>query len=83
MNAVIYARYSSDSQREESIEGQIRECTEYAQRNNITILNTYIVNVKPEASRQRSQALLQFSFRWTSSEVARSLKNSRLYQSFS
>jgi len=42
MNAVIYARYSSDSQREESIEGQIRECTEYAQRNNITILNTYI-----------------------------------------
>ena len=28
MNAVIYARYSSDSQREESIEGQIRECTE-------------------------------------------------------
>lgn len=27
MKAVIYARYSSDSQREESIEGQIRECT--------------------------------------------------------
>ena len=32
MKAVIYARYSSDSQREESIEGQIRECTEYANR---------------------------------------------------
>ena len=28
MTAVIYARYSSDNQREESIEGQIRECTE-------------------------------------------------------
>ena len=27
MKAVIYARYSSDNQREESIEGQIRECT--------------------------------------------------------
>ena len=26
MNSVIYARYPSDSQREESIEGQIREC---------------------------------------------------------
>lgn len=26
MKAVIYARYSSDNQREESIEGQIREC---------------------------------------------------------
>jgi hypothetical protein len=42
MNAVIYARYSSDSQREESIEGQIRECTEYAKRNGITVLGTYI-----------------------------------------
>ena len=30
MTAVIYARYSSDNQREESIEGQIRECTAYA-----------------------------------------------------
>ena len=29
MKAVIYARYSSDNQREESIEGQIRECNEY------------------------------------------------------
>ena len=33
MTAVIYARYSSDNQREESIEGQIRECTAYAERN--------------------------------------------------
>ncbi len=30
MKAVIYARYSSDNQREESIEGQLRECKEYA-----------------------------------------------------
>ena len=28
MKGVIYARYSSDNQREESIEGQIRENTE-------------------------------------------------------
>lgn len=42
MKAVIYARYSSDSQREESIEGQIRECTEYAQHNGITVLAHYI-----------------------------------------
>ena len=26
MKAVIYARYSSDNQREESIDGQLREC---------------------------------------------------------
>lgn len=42
MNGVIYARYSSDNQREESIEGQLRECKEYAERNGITILGTYI-----------------------------------------
>ena len=42
MNAVIYARYSSDNQREESIEGQLRECKEFAEKNGMKILNTYI-----------------------------------------
>ena len=42
MKAVIYARYSSDNQREESIEGQLRECTDYCKKNDITILRTYI-----------------------------------------
>ena len=42
MTAVIYARYSTDSQREESIEGQIRECTAYAEKNGITIVKHYI-----------------------------------------
>ena len=42
MNAVIYARYSSDNQREESIEGQLRECKEYADQNGITVVRTYI-----------------------------------------
>ena len=41
-SAVIYARYSSDNQSEQSIEGQLRVCEEYAQRNNILILGTYI-----------------------------------------
>ena len=41
MRGVIYARYSSDGQREESIEGQLRECKEYAERHNITIVSTY------------------------------------------
>ncbi len=39
---VIYARYSSDSQTEQSIEGQMRVCEEYAKKNNIVILGTYI-----------------------------------------
>lgn len=42
MNAVIYARYSCDNQREESIEGQLRECRAFAERNNYTLIDTYI-----------------------------------------
>ena len=42
MNAVIYARYSSSNQREESIEGQIRICTEYAKKKGYKITNQYI-----------------------------------------
>ena len=40
--AVIYARYSSDSQTEQSIEGQLRVCQEYARTHDMIILNTYI-----------------------------------------
>ncbi|MBQ4443277.1 MAG: recombinase family protein [Clostridia bacterium] len=40
--AVIYARYSSDSQTEQSIEGQLRVCKEYAKNNNILVVDTYI-----------------------------------------
>lgn len=42
MKAVIYARYSSENQREESIEGQLRECTAYCKKNDITIVRSYI-----------------------------------------
>lgn len=39
---VIYARYSCDNQTEQSIEGQLRVCEEYANKNDILILDTYI-----------------------------------------
>lgn len=42
MRAVIYARYSSDNQTEASIEGQIRECMEYATYNDIQVIGNYI-----------------------------------------
>ena len=42
LTAVIYARYSSDNQREESIEGQIREVTAFAEKNGIRVLRHYI-----------------------------------------
>ena len=40
--AVIYARYSSERQTEQSIEGQMRVCHEYAKENDILIVDTYI-----------------------------------------
>lgn len=42
MNAVIYARFSSENQREESIDGQLRECTAYAEKNGMTVIDSYI-----------------------------------------
>jgi DNA invertase Pin-like site-specific DNA recombinase len=41
-NAVIYARYSSHNQNEQSIEGQLRICYEYAKRNGYTVIGEYI-----------------------------------------
>lgn len=42
MKGVIYARYSSERQTEQSIDGQLRECKAFAKQNNITIVGTYI-----------------------------------------
>ena len=40
--AVIYARYSCDKQTEQSIEGQLRVCQDYAKSHDILIIDTYI-----------------------------------------
>ena len=40
--AVIYARYSSDAQTEQSIEGQLRVCNDFAEKNNYLVVDTYI-----------------------------------------
>lgn len=41
-NAVIYARYSSSNQNEQSIEGQLRDCYTYAERDGLTVIHEYI-----------------------------------------
>ncbi len=43
--AIIYARYSSERQNEQSIEGQVRECRAFADREEITVVDTYIDRV--------------------------------------
>lgn len=40
-NAVIYARYSSHAQNDASIEQQLRECKEYAVKNDLRIVGEY------------------------------------------
>ena len=55
MNVIIYARYSSEGQREESIEGQLRECKEYAERHNMTVIGTYIDRALSAKSDQRPE----------------------------
>lgn len=42
MNVVIYARFSSHSQTEQSIEGQLKVCYEYAKNNGYTVIGEYI-----------------------------------------
>ena len=53
--AVIYARYSSDSQTEQSIEGQIRVCEDYALKNNIVILDVYIDRAQTGTNDNRAE----------------------------
>lgn len=42
MNVVIYARYSDSKQREESIEGQLKICYDYAEKKGYNIIGEYI-----------------------------------------
>ena len=41
ITAVIYARYSSSNQREESIDGQLRECHRYAEKAGLSVIHEY------------------------------------------
>ena len=42
VNVVIYARFSSHSQTEQSIEGQLKECYGFAKRNEYNVIGEYI-----------------------------------------
>ena len=42
MDIVIYARYSSHNQTEQSIEGQLNVCYDYAKQNNLNVIAEYI-----------------------------------------
>ena len=92
MTGVIYARYSSDNQREESIEGQLRECNAFAQRNDIQIVGTYIdrafsarTDNRPDFQRMiKDSANGSFDtvIVWKLDRFARNRYDSALYKSF-
>ena len=88
--AVIYARYSSSGQREESIEGQIRECREFAQRNGFTVVGEYMDKALTGRSDKRPdfQRMLRDSERgvfkavicWKMDRFARNRYDSAMYK---
>ena len=52
---VIYARFSSDNQRDESIDAQIRAAEEYAERHDLKISEIYIDRAKSATSDRRPE----------------------------
>ncbi len=50
-----YCRFSSDMQREESIDAQLRAIHDYAERNNIVIVSEYVDRAKSATSDQRPE----------------------------
>lgn len=53
VNAVIYARFSSHNQQEQSIDGQLRYCRDYAAQHGYTVINEYIDRAITGTSDQR------------------------------
>lgn len=90
IKAVIYARYSSSGQSEESIEGQLRECGEYAERNGLTVICHYVDRALSGTSDRRPefQRLISDSARgqfevvivWKGDRFARNRYDSAVYK---
>ena len=90
LNAVIYARYSSANQTEQSIEGQLRYCRAYAEQHGYTIVHEYIdraqsgtTDNRPEFQQMiRDSAKKQFQFVvvWKLDRFARNRYDSAIYK---
>ena len=81
--AVIYARYSSHNQREASLEQQIAECKQYAERNGYKIIDIYQdaavsgrTDDRPEFKRMMHDARKEkfdFIIAWKSNRIGRNM----------
>lgn len=87
---VIYARYSSHNQKEESIEQQIAECTEFAEKNGIRIIEIYADKAvsgrsdrRPNFQRMMRDAekhYFQIVIAYKSNRIARNMLNALQYE---
>ena len=90
IRGVIYARYSSSGQREESIEGQLRECKQYARQNGITIVGEYIdkaltgkTDKRPDFQRMlrdSERGIFEVVITWKIDRFARNRYDSAMYK---
>lgn len=89
-NAVIYARYSSEKQTEQSIEGQLRDCYAFAERHNYNIVGEYIdrafsgmTDERPEFQKMiedSNQQLFNYVIVWKLDRFSRDRVNSAMYK---
>lgn len=91
MKAVIYARFSSHNQRDESIDGQVRVCTQFAKQHGMTIVEIYAdraltgkTDARPEfqrmikdSSKKNFEAVLCYAV----DRFARNREDSAIYKS--
>lgn len=83
--AVIYARFSSHNQREESIEQQVAECKAFAAAKNLTVIDIYADSAisgrsdrRPQFQRMRRDAsknIFEYIIAYKSSRIARNMLN--------
>ncbi len=91
MNAVIYARYSSHNQNEQSIEGQLSDCYAWAQKNDVIVIGEYIdralsgtVDKRPDFQRMIADAAkhqFQAVLVWKLDRFSRNRYDSAIYKS--
>ena len=88
--AVIYARYSSSRQREESIERQIEICNDYAVAHNMLVIGSYVdrkktgkTDTRPDFQRmiyESSKHLFDIVLVWRYDRFARNLDDHGAYE---
>ena len=88
--AVIYARFSSHNQREESIEQQVAECQAFAKANDLTVVDVYAdaavsgrSDRRPQFQRLRRDAAkkaFEVVIAYKSSRIARNMLNALTFE---